>query len=304
MTKIFIDTNIFLDFYRSNINTVKIFNVDIFKLKSSLILTDQIHDEFIRNRDKQLQLLIDDCKTNKMNYSSYSLIRSLDEFSDLDKIKTDFIRANDRLIKKLQEMKEDLHKDPIFVSFSKLYNDSEVIKYTRNEDIIRGAQYRKLIGNPPKPKDLKDNSIGDEINWEIILSKLKEDVIIISRDETYEDHITFLKNEFNSRTGKELFINENISFALKKMGEISSSQLIKLEEQQKEKPDEEPPEEEYPEPPEDEEPPEEEYPEPPEDEEPPEEEYPEPPEDEEPPEEEYPEPPEDEEPPEPPKLER
>ncbi len=159
MTKIFIDTNIFLDFYRSNINTVKIFNVDIFKLKSSLILTDQIHDEFIRNRDKQLQLLIDDCKKNNINYSSSSLIRSLDEFSDLDKIKKEFQKANDRLIKKLQEIKEDLHKDPIFVSFSKLYNDSEVIKYTRNEDIIRGAQYRKLIGNPPKPKDLKSSVI-------------------------------------------------------------------------------------------------------------------------------------------------
>jgi hypothetical protein len=188
-----------------------------------------------RNRDKQLQSLIENCKKNSIQYSSSSLIRSLEEFSDLGKIKEDFQKANNRLIKKLQEMEDNLHKDPIFKSFLELYNDPEVIKYERNDDIIKSAQNRKLIGNPPKPQDHNDNSIGDEINWEIIISKLTEDLVIITRDKTYEDHVTFLKNEFNSKTGKELFIDKNISFALKKMGEISSSQLIKLEEEQKEK---------------------------------------------------------------------
>lgn len=231
MTKIFIDTNIFLGLYYSNLNPVTIFE-DIFKLKSNLILTDQVHDEFIRNRDIQLQYLIENSKNYIPKYPTSSLIRSLKEFSDLNKIKKDLQDANETLIKKLQEMKEDTDKDPVFKWFLKLYNDSKITKYERNEDIIKKAYNRKLIGNPPLSK--KD-SIGDEVNWEIIISNLKDDLVIIAMDKTYNDHITFLKREFKLKTNKELFIDEKISFALIKMGKTSSEELNKLEEEQSKK---------------------------------------------------------------------
>lgn len=231
MIKIFIDTNIFVGLYYSNHNPLTIFE-DIFKLKSNLILTDQVHDEFIRNRDLQLQYLIKESKKYNPNYPTSSLIRSLKEFSDLNKIEKDLQDANESLIKKLQEMKDNTDKDPVFKSFLKLYDDSRITKYERNEDIINKAHNRKLIGNPP----LSNNySIGDEVNWEIILSNLKDDLVIIALDKTYNNHITFLKREFKLKTNKELFIDEKISFALNKVGEISSDELNKLEEEQSKK---------------------------------------------------------------------
>lgn len=220
MTKIFIDTNIFVGLYQSNQNAVDAFK-DIFKLKSNLILTDQVYDEFIRNRDGQLQTII---KTlNSIKYPSSSPTIHLKEFFNLKE-------ANESLIKKLQEA--DTDRDQFYNLFLELYNDSEITKYERNEEIIKKAYNRKLIGNPPVSDKL---TIGDEVNWEIILSNLKDDLVIVTKDGTYNKHITFLKNEFKLRTNKELFIEEKISSALKKIGEISSDELNELEKEPKEK---------------------------------------------------------------------
>ena len=114
MTKIFIDTNIFLGLYETNNDPITIFDKDISKLKSDLILTDQVYDEFIRNRDKQLLKLIDTSKRNDCTISTSSIIRSLAEFKDLKKIQDDFKDKNKLLIAKLQEMKADTNKDPIY----------------------------------------------------------------------------------------------------------------------------------------------------------------------------------------------
>lgn len=228
MTKIFIDTNIFLGFYETNNNPITIFDKDISKLKSNLILTDQVYDEFIRNRDKQLVNLIHTSKKNKCTINTSSIIRSLAEFKDLDKMKDDFVYTNKLLTMKLQEMKDDTNKDPIYKSFLELYNDHNVTKYKRSNEIIKSAHERKLLGNPPV--GYTQYTIGDEVNWETLLSNLKDDLYIISFDKTYEQHATFLKNEFKSKTGKELIIHDSISSVLKIIGQEPSEELNKFEE--------------------------------------------------------------------------
>ena len=81
MIKIFIDTNIFLGLYETNNDPITIFEKDISKLRPHLISTDQVYDEFIRNRDIQLQTLIKRCKENQCRINSTSIINSLEEFS-------------------------------------------------------------------------------------------------------------------------------------------------------------------------------------------------------------------------------
>lgn len=61
LAKIFIDTNIFLDFYRSNNESLKIFE-ELNKYAESLIFPIQVFNEFRRNR---ISLLIDLEKTGK-----------------------------------------------------------------------------------------------------------------------------------------------------------------------------------------------------------------------------------------------
>jgi len=230
MIKIFIDTNIFLGLYETNNDPITIFEKDISKLRPHLISTDQVYDEFIRNRDIQLQTLIKRCKENQCRINSTSIINSLEEFSALKKIKANFDETNKLLIKRVNNIKDNTEKDLVFESFLELYNHADITRYERNEEIIKKAYNRKLLGNPPM--GYKQNTIGDEVIWEIILANIKDDLVIITRDGAYEDHITFLKKEFNLKTKKELFIDENISYALNKIGEISSEELNKLEEEQ------------------------------------------------------------------------
>ncbi|MBN1637619.1 MAG: DUF4935 domain-containing protein [Ignavibacteriales bacterium] len=52
MCKVFIDTNVFLSLYQTNQNDLEKIFEDISKLKPSLVLVDQVSDEFLRNRDK------------------------------------------------------------------------------------------------------------------------------------------------------------------------------------------------------------------------------------------------------------
>ena len=230
MTKILIDTNIFLGLYESNNDPITIFDEDISQLRSDLIFTDQIYDEFLRNRDKELEKLIALCKSNKCILKSSSIIRSLSEFSKLIDIKNNFKDTNDLLIEKLQDIKDDIDTDTVFQSFLKLYNHSDVIKYEKSEEIIKGAHKRKLLGNPPMGN--KQNTIGDEVIWETILANLKDDFIIVTRDRTYINHISFLRTEYYSITNKDLYIFENISDALKHLGKEGSNELNKFEEEQ------------------------------------------------------------------------
>jgi hypothetical protein len=84
-----------------------------------------------------------------------------------------------------------------------------------------------LLGNPPISKG--QNTIGDQVIWETLLLNLNSDLIFVTLDNTYEDHRTFLQNEFREKTGKKLTIHENVSFALKSIGRTPSKELLEAE---------------------------------------------------------------------------
>lgn len=228
MCKVFIDTNVFLGLYQANQNNIEnIFN-DISKLKSSIVFVDQIFDEFLRNRDKILTKQIDNVsKNNIQKLHVTSLIRSLDEFQKLKKSSDEFKDKHSNLIEKLTKIKDNLNEDIVYKKFSELYDDSTITICERTEDIIDKAHKRMLIGNPPI--DPEKNTIGDQIIWETLISNLKDDLIFITFDNTYKNHISFLKNEYTKRVGKELSITEKVSFALSKIGETPSIELINYE---------------------------------------------------------------------------
>jgi len=228
MCKVFIDTNVFLGLYQTNQNNIENIFIDISKLKSSIVFVDQIFDEFLRNRDKILKTQIANVNKKKIQKLHVtSLIRSLDEFLELKKSSDKFREKHSNLIKILEKIKDDLNEDIVYLKFSELYNDSTITIYERTDGIIDKAHKRMLIGNPPK--DPEKNTIGDQIIWETLISNLKDDLIFITLDETYKNHISFLKNEYTKRVGKDLSITENVSFALSKIGETPSKELITYE---------------------------------------------------------------------------
>ncbi len=231
MTKVFIDTNIFLGLYESNEDTLEIFK-DIEKLESKLVFSRQVYDEFLRNRDQILRKLRHDIKTvNKIGMHSTSLIKSVTEYEQLKKIKVDFNTINQLLIQNVEEMTVDSSKDPIFSQFIRLYNSTSVMRIEKSETLIQRAFFRKLAGNPPISS--KKDTIGDEIIWESLLEHITDDLILISRDNTYKKYSTFLINEYRNKTGKSLSITETLSEALKCVGEEPSDKLVQFEEEQK-----------------------------------------------------------------------
>lgn len=230
MYKVFIDTNLFLRLYDAEKKHLTEIFKDIIKLNSSIVFVDQVYDEFLRNRDQLLSKLIKDVANNNQNLHVNSLIRSLEGFSELKEAKNIFDEKHNDLIKRLTEMKDNIEEDIVYSKFDELYNSKFEI-YERTDDIIDKAYKRMLIGNPPI--DDKKNTIGDQIIWETLLSNLKDDLIFITFDKTYEKHISFLKNEYKNRVHKELKIIDKVSIALSIIGETPSQELIEFEKTQK-----------------------------------------------------------------------
>lgn len=227
--KILIDTNIFLDFYRTTSHTVDIFNI-LKENINSIVLTDQIIQEFERSRESiLLQLKRKFISESSLDNFSSSFLQNLDNFQELTKIQKQYKFKQKEIISQIDKMILDSSADPIATYFSEFVNDAirkETVYYTTDE-IINRADKRKKIGNPPASNKY---SIGDEINWEIILENVKEDLIIVGRDNTYTNNYTFIQKDFHKRTGKIIFaLKESITEAMEIAG-INTSEELKIEE--------------------------------------------------------------------------
>lgn len=210
MKKIYIDTNVFLNMYRSNlskdISTIMKFikdNINVF------ITTEQTKNEFIRNRTKTLKNTLEEFKKNSSisNYTT-NYIRSLKSYSGFSRSLQNYCENRKRIIFELQELVENLEKDEVYKKFIGLCKPKYTISVS--DEIVNLAYKRKLSGNPPTSEKY---TCCDEIIWECLLDYgriNKNDIIIISADHTFSENILFLKSEYNKETGKQLFVFDDI----------------------------------------------------------------------------------------------
>lgn len=227
--KILIDTNIFLDFYRSNSQPVKIFNT-LNEHIDKIILTDQIIQEFDRSRESVIKTLKQKFQLeSKLDNFSSSYLQNLTEFKDLIQIQKLYKTKQKEVALKIDEILKNPSLDPIASFFKEFVDESlkqEKVLYA-TDNIIAKAERRKKIGNPPTSDKY---SLGDEINWEIVLENLKEDIIIVGRDNTYSNNLTFLQKDFHKKTGCYITdLTESITGALDKSGIATSKELIEEE---------------------------------------------------------------------------
>lgn len=200
---LFIDTNILLGFYRyTNDDLEKLSKLEDIIIKTSrikLYVTRQQVDEFYRNRDGVIKQSIDSMKVEKpilpktfSEHSEYSnaVRESRDLFSKINKIKQDTLE---------QALRGNLRADAIVKNIFRL-------PIATTSEIINKARMRMDVGNPPG----KNASLGDAINWEILLESVEStdifnEIHIISDDVDYRSALddaaidTFLANEWSSR---------------------------------------------------------------------------------------------------------
>ena len=230
MAKIFIDTNVFLDMYRSNMqNDIKTIMQFLYQNKRYFITTEQSINEFTRNRSLILNEILDNFKrqTNIVGGTS-TFLRALSSFKKYDDSLKRFLEQRDLVVNEIQAKIASSENDDIFSKYKKLCKANNVI--SSSNDIIDLASKRKLAGNPPTSNKY---TCGDEIIWESLLSyeiEHNEDLIIVSKDKTFSDNREFLCDEYRRKTGKELTICQDIKEAYGMVGVELSRELEQAEE--------------------------------------------------------------------------
>ncbi len=225
---IFIDTNIFLDFYRANNETTLKLLEKLEGVADRVICTYQVEMEFLKNRQA---VIIDNSvlPSLKINDNLPAVMGDTQLSNTLKREKKELEKRSNELKKRITNIiKNPAAYDPVYKSLESIFSSAHDHVLTRDmkirHKIKRLAWRRFVLGYPPR-KD-RDTSIGDALNWEWFIqcaSQLKGRFAIVSRDSDYG--LTFngetflndaLKSEFRDRVGrKPIQLTTSLSKALK-----------------------------------------------------------------------------------------
>jgi hypothetical protein len=229
---LFIDTNIYLDFYRATGSAdFKLFE-RLEKVHDKIISSAQVEMEFQKNR----QELIRDAFV-KLKLKDRPEIPGLFVNSTLGEELQNLLDQIDKKLKTLKKslsaaMESPAEHDPVYKAAKQIFSFESDFNLTRAKSerfrIRRLARKRYLLGYPPR-KD-SDTSIGDAVNWEWIIECAKKSgrsVVIVTRDGDYglrfdkQSYLNeWLRQEFSERVGgrSEITLTDSLSEALKRLG--------------------------------------------------------------------------------------
>jgi hypothetical protein len=226
---LFIDTNVWLDFYRARNETGLKLLDHAEALSGRLIVTYQLESEFKRNRQA---VIIEGMQELKAPHQ----IPRIGIFSDtkaiamIEKSRKQIDNRTKALRSRLVEaLKSPAVYDPVYKVCQRIFHKSDDLNLTRDIALRRAIRNRALRrflhGCPPRKKN--DTSIGDAINWEWMIecaTKRRAGLVIVTRDADYgatventsyvNDH---LRQEFSERVSRKrkLVLHSRLSDALK-----------------------------------------------------------------------------------------
>lgn len=229
---VFIDTNIFLDFYRVRGWEGGLSVLDHISDSAGRIITgSQIEMEYKKNRQK---VILDSLgKTKNPDWGALSVPTFLQDSrpnraiaSAKKSVETQVRRMRTRIERVL---KNPSAHDPVYRVAQSLFQQDSAFNLSRDKDarynVRRLALKRFMLGYPPR-KD-SDTSIGDAINWEWIIRCAAESgkhVILVSRDSDYGHQFQsspilndWLRQEFADRVGRrrKLLLTDRLTEAFK-----------------------------------------------------------------------------------------
>lgn len=226
---LFVDTNIWLDFYRARNDAGLALLKHAEAVADSIIVTYQLESEFKKNRQAAIiegmqelkppgqiprPAIFSDAKSTQI------LNKSLKEAEKRVK------ELKSRLTKALENPTAN---DTVYQACQRIFHKADVLTLARDNPaklaIRRKAFRRYLHGCPPRKRN--DTSFGDAFNWEWMIScanSQNAELVIVSRDSDYgatfdnkvfvNDH---LRQEFSERVSKKrkLLLYTRLSEALK-----------------------------------------------------------------------------------------
>lgn len=238
MFKIFIDTNKFLDFYRYKEENKEI--LDKLSESNRIIITEQIIREFKRNRNIEINRLLEKIimKEKEIDNSNCN-IEPVGIYSDMI-IKID--KENSKLInnikdnikplkEKIKSMLKDEKSDEVLEAFNMIINNKKTIIISDSDICYNLAIKRNMLGGIPRSdkSGYKSLTICDEYIWESILNNSKNDLLFVTRDDTYLKNSELLMEEYKKKTGKKIEFVELVSSALTRVGEEISEEAKERE---------------------------------------------------------------------------
>lgn len=245
---IFIDTNIFLDFYRIRKSDVSMkYLEEIEKHKDLIITSSQVEMEFKKNRQAVILESIGEVKKiNNVTVSVPAILSNSKAVEMIEKSKKDISKKQKEIRERIEKiLKNPVYNDPVFKSLQKLFSYQSDINLNRENKVrftIRNlAKKRFLLGYPPRKKG--DNSIGDAVNWEWVIKCAEttgKHIIIVTRDSdfgcTYDSDSflnDWLKQEFKQRISqkRKVVLTDKLSKAFQLVEIPVTKEMIEEENQ-------------------------------------------------------------------------
>ena len=216
---LFIDTNIYLNFYHFNNDDVASLDSLTQKLDNgTVILHLPVHvmNEWERNRETKLKTAANEFKKTAFqvaiprHMTNLSMAQQYTEAIGLAKRARDVLIAEATAKARTYQLEVDEAIAAVFVGAQVHLED----------DIIYGrGKMRADKGNPPG----KNGSVGDQYNWEMLLDKVPaEDLYIISKDGDYASPLpgndangmaypnAFLQAEWRNKKSRNLYIFDSL----------------------------------------------------------------------------------------------
>ncbi len=213
--QLFIDTNILLSFYAFNQEDLE----ELGKLADlvaagevTLLITDQILDEFYRNRERRIEGALKSFYSQTFNPQLPQICADYPEVEQLLTTLKEYEKVHSAIVAKIsidikaKNLQADRMLRSLFEKGTKLVIDAAVIDR---------ARLRMSVGNPPG----KNNSLGDAINWECLLTEVPDgtDLFLISGDKDYssvfsEDDLSdFLRDDWERRKQSTIYFYRRLS---------------------------------------------------------------------------------------------
>ncbi|HEV2617512.1 MAG TPA: PIN domain-containing protein [Candidatus Acidoferrales bacterium] len=228
-TLLFIDTNIWLDFYRARNETgLKLLN-HVEALADRLIVTYQLELEFKKNRQAAI---LEGMKTLKEpeQIAGPGIFSDIKDTAIAERSRKE-MKDRVRLLRSrlVRVLRNPAANDPVYQVCQRVFHKADDLNLTRDNSMrrtIRRKAFRRFLHGCPPRKDA-DTSIGDPINWEWMIkcaADRRAGLVIVTRDTDYgaildnasyiNDH---LRQEFSERVSRrrKLILYSRLSDALK-----------------------------------------------------------------------------------------
>jgi predicted nucleic acid-binding protein len=215
MKTLFVDTNILLSFYHLTSEDLEELRKLLALIDSSqirLIFSNQVKDEFLRNRAAKIADAMKKLQDTRFSVSFPAFAKDYPEYAELRSSLEKVGKVHAQLVEKLTadatsaKLKADALVDDLFAK-------ATVTPIT--DETYLNALKRVRLGNPPG----KEGSLGDAVNWECLLATIEDEtnVYLVSEDKDYRSQLSplemneYLSFEWEDRKKANIFFYTRIS---------------------------------------------------------------------------------------------